>query len=493
MPSARDLLAQPGLGLRLVVGEQRLDDRLSWVATSEHLDPTPFLQGGELLLTTGMRLPHRADEVKAYADRLAAAGVTGLGFGLEVVHGRTPARLVRAADQAGLLLLEVDGPTPFVAVSKALSDLLAKEQYAEALRASQAQQDLTRAAVRDGAAGVVRTTARLVQGWAAVLDEEGALGEVHPATAAARASELVPELVRLGGGGPAAASLVEAGEHVSLHALVATGRVQGYFVAGLADRPGPLARSVLGVAAALLSFGLQRAEPADRRRDEALVDLACSGRVDPGALADLGGPLLRRTDLRVVVVTGPSARIDALAAELARLPGQVCLAAERGDEVVALVAEGRLPEVLALAEGHPELRVGVGDVVPPDRLPEGLAQARQAWATTTTTRRVVTLAETMSGALAVADPAASAEFAERLLHPLEQHARRTGVDLPGTVQVWLRHHGLYDPAASELGVHRHTLRNRVRRAEQLLGRPLDDPDVRMDLWFALRARRPPEP
>ena len=33
--------------------------------------------------------------------------------------------------------------------------------------------------------------------------------------------------------------------------------------------------------------------------------------------------------------------------------------------------------------------------------------------------------------------------------------------------------------------HRHTVRHRIRRAEAVLGRPLDDPAVRADLWFAL--------
>ena len=34
-------------------------------------------------------------------------------------------------------------------------------------------------------------------------------------------------------------------------------------------------------------------------------------------------------------------------------------------------------------------------------------------------------------------------------------------------------------------VHRHTVRHRLRRAEALLGRSLDDPGVRAELWLAL--------
>ncbi|MFD7945372.1 helix-turn-helix domain-containing protein, partial [Streptomyces sp. NPDC059744] len=46
-------------------------------------------------------------------------------------------------------------------------------------------------------------------------------------------------------------------------------------------------------------------------------------------------------------------------------------------------------------------------------------------------------------------------------------------------------------AAPDLGVHRHTLRYRMRRVEEILGRSLDDPDVRMELWLALKATSSP--
>jgi purine catabolism regulator len=61
------------------------------------------------------------------------------------------------------------------------------------------------------------------------------------------------------------------------------------------------------------------------------------------------------------------------------------------------------------------------------------------------------------------------------------------VELMATIRAWLNHHGQVDAAASELGVHRHTVRHRLRRAETLLERSLDDPSVRADLWFALRS------
>ena len=52
--------------------------------------------------------------------------------------------------------------------------------------------------------------------------------------------------------------------------------------------------------------------------------------------------------------------------------------------------------------------------------------------------------------------------------------------------MWLAHHGQTSAAASELGVHRHTLRSRIATAAHLLQRDLDAPDSRAEIWTALR-------
>ena len=43
-------------GLELVAGEEGAEGPVRWVHISEHEDPTPWLSGGELLLTTGYNL-----------------------------------------------------------------------------------------------------------------------------------------------------------------------------------------------------------------------------------------------------------------------------------------------------------------------------------------------------------------------------------------------------------------------------------------------------
>ncbi|MET7902013.1 PucR family transcriptional regulator [Streptomyces sp. NPDC005355] len=89
----------------------------------------------------------------------------------------------------------------------------------------------------------------------------------------------------------------------------------------------------------------------------------------------------------------------------------------------------------------------------------------------------------------LADDAVRA-FADGMLRALHEHDATGRGDLVASLRAWLSRHGQWDAAAADLGVHRHTLRYRMRRVEEILGRSLDDPDVRMELWLALKATGP---
>ena len=104
VPTVRTILDLPALGLVLRSGRHAIDAPVQWVAVSELEDPTPYLEGGELLLTTGLRLGER-DWVR-FVERLANAGVSALGLGVGLTHQRTPAGLVAAAEAAGLPLID---------------------------------------------------------------------------------------------------------------------------------------------------------------------------------------------------------------------------------------------------------------------------------------------------------------------------------------------------------------------------------------------------
>ena len=77
--------------LRLPVLAGDVSKPVGWVHGTELADPTPFLEGGELLLTTGLRPIDTG-----YVERLVRAGVVGLGFGTGLGHDVVPPGLVAA-------------------------------------------------------------------------------------------------------------------------------------------------------------------------------------------------------------------------------------------------------------------------------------------------------------------------------------------------------------------------------------------------------------
>jgi purine catabolism regulatory family protein/PucR-like helix-turn-helix protein len=492
-PTVRTLLADRSLGLRLLAGE-RLDLPIRWVATSELEDPTPFLLGGELLLTTGIPLGRGEAAAEGYVRRLLDVGVVGLGFGIGVGYDRVPEALVASAERHDLPLLEVDRPTPFIAISKTVSDLLAEEHYAGVTQGFRGQQQLTRAAVRSGSAGVARRLADLVGGWVLVLDATGAVRASHPKAASGRAAGLADHLDQLRGHRPAASSIVDGDEHVTVEPLGTEGRVRGFLVLGVDRALTTTDRAVLQVASALLSFAFEggRSDATERAARSAVLRMLMSGAIiDSDSLADLGAPALASESLWVVLAEVPPSARSELLLRWEDAAADRWLVAEHDGRLAVVVSQRReLARVESAAGGIDGVRLGCGGEVSRDRLADGGRQAHHALTSATASDRQVVYFDELaaSGAVELADPAAATAFAEAMLAPLDAYRDSSGIDLCHTLRVWLDHHGQFDPAAAELGLHRHTLRYRVRKAEQLLGRQLGDVNVRMDMWFALAAR-----
>ncbi|MDJ0108915.1 PucR family transcriptional regulator ligand-binding domain-containing protein, partial [Rhodococcus erythropolis] len=117
----RQLCATEQFGLRVLAGHDQLDRTLTWAHVSELPDPTPFLDGGELLLITGVSLPTTAAETTRFVRTLVAAGIAGIGFGTGLGYEQAPQTLVDAATRFSVPLLDVPLRTPFIALTKAVS------------------------------------------------------------------------------------------------------------------------------------------------------------------------------------------------------------------------------------------------------------------------------------------------------------------------------------------------------------------------------------
>src|SRR5437763_14080181 len=104
MLTVRELARDLELGL--LAGDDAADAPVRWVHISELPDPTPWLSGGELLLTTGMQLDG-ARRQRAFLTRLANHQLAGLGFGTAFMHEVVPAPLLAVASDRGFPVVEV--------------------------------------------------------------------------------------------------------------------------------------------------------------------------------------------------------------------------------------------------------------------------------------------------------------------------------------------------------------------------------------------------
>ncbi|WP_432137979.1 MULTISPECIES: PucR family transcriptional regulator [unclassified Streptomyces] len=564
-PTLASLVHHSALKLTVRAGGDRLDVPVRWAHVSELADPVPYMEGGELLLITALKLDAEDPEaMRRYVRRLVGAGVVGLGFAVGVNYEEVPKALVDAAEQEGLPLLEVPRRTPFLAISKAVSAAIAADQYRAVTAGFAAQRELTRQALTAGPEGLLTALAAQVDGWAALYDASGAVVAVAPEWASRRAARLTAEVERLRDRAAPASAVVGGPEHtdhddrVELHSLGTGRRPRSALAVGTAAALGTAERYAVHSAIALLTLTTERSSSlraAEQRLGTAVLRMLLAGEPDHAraVAGELYGPLLD-APFRIVVAESASASAAraqadvqphpgggragggefaprgtaarpsaaALAAgdpagdPLDRLAEVVESSAARSGEAVLVVPEGERLVVLtadggsavtscqeyaaALEAGRAsggvreaaedaELVLGLSAPAGPIAAAAAYKQAEQALSVARRRGRVCVEHEQLAAGSVLpllADDAVKA-FADGLLRALHEHDATGRGDLVASLRAWLSRHGQWDAAAADLGVHRHTLRYRMRRVEEILGRSLDDPDVRMELWLALKA------
>ena len=153
---------------------------MRWVHISEHEDPTPWLSGGELLLTTGYNLDTPAKQ-RSYVELLAEHSVAGIGFGVGFDHKRIPKAILDAARKLGMPLFEVPYEMPFIAITERAAARLVNEQYDVLERGTKVHERLERLVIDGGGLGeITASIAGALSGAALVFDGSGKQVARHP-------------------------------------------------------------------------------------------------------------------------------------------------------------------------------------------------------------------------------------------------------------------------------------------------------------------------
>jgi len=502
-------------GLELVAGEENGDRPVRWVHISEHEDPTPWLSGGELLMTTGYNLDSPPKQ-RSYVELLASKGVAGLGFGIGFDHKRLPKAVLDAARKHGMPTFVVPYEMPFIAITERAAARLVNEQYDVLERGTKVHERLERLVIDGG--GLEEITASIagaLPGAALVYDGSGKQVARHPQRGEPSAddeSAIGAELVRHGGSDGAHAFEPEATGDRALAVPVPGPRgasPAGWLVVLSENGPlGDFERLIAGQASIVVGLELMRERvvtETERRLAGDLLADALSGRLDTEELSGRLRPFGVHSEAAVLVFEvedppGTEAELEAVLGG-AGVPALVATSAAASRALLCAVVEASVRDPIAVARdaraqligAHPELRVAASRAVGVASLRRAFHEARCALEATSLNGNGTEVASYRDlGAftllLALQDDDALRLYSDGLLEPIQRGEGEYGGELLRSLEAFIENNGNWERAARQLYCHRHTLRYRIRKIEELTGRDLSRATDRIELWLALRAR-----
>lgn len=497
----------------VVAGKQHLERRVRWLHVIELVDTQGLLQGGELILATGIAFPQSPEEIAQYVDALADQGIAGLAIELGRRFASVPPAMVRACNRRHLPLIAFRREVPFVKVTEAAHSIIlmgqrrllqvtaaAHERFTELTSAEAPMEELVRAAAELAGGQVV--FANLMHQVLALHAPDGSTEDLLN-----RWNRKAFTLTRSFG------TQVDDADQTVVTPVEVRGRQRGRLVLFATGPPDRAQVTVIERAAAALGMRLLLEDDdvvvanAHRTVLEGIIS-GRSGSVEAmhARAAALGRPTRGRHYLPVVVVSaGRDLRwVVNRALDEARLDG---LAAQMGPDrwgvLLLLKNEQFEPALATFAASVRELCRGAGmerPVVARGGLVSALADVRHSFSEAVDVALASRAAGTprnqkdiysiedvkLRGLLyTLRNDARLQAFVERMLGPLLHRDTLDGGDWVRTLGVYLRFQGNKSLTAQELGVSRPTLYERLGRIQRLLRVDLDDPEWSTSLYAAI--------
>jgi len=505
------------LELELVAGERSAAAPIRWVHVSELSDPAPWLSGGELLLSTGMTLVDEAAQ-RAYVRRLAGHHLAGLGFGVGFTHASLPPALLDEARLLEFPLFAVPYEMPFIAITEHAFARLVSEQFDVLQRAVAIQRRMERLVLEERSLGeIVRGLANSIGATVMVLDGAGRTlashafrreldsglmatlrAEVAARTGAQAPRAFAPQVTEVAG--RAIALPVPSGS---------SGAPSSWLVAvPESDSVAEFERFLAHHAVMVVALAQMRARvvaETERRLAGDVLGLVLSGRIDAEDVAVRLAPFEIGAHAAVLVLAVEDP--DALEGELSRILTELgaralvaVVATARRRLLCAVLSDAADPLALAalvrerLATDGSTVRAAVSHNGPVSALRRSFHEARcalEVGAFTNGSAPAVASADDLGAyrlLLSLQDDDGLRQYCEDVLSPIERARTGNSDELLRSLEAFLEHNGGWEAAARALFCHRHTLRYRISRIEELTGRRLDRVENRIEFWLALRGR-----
>ncbi|MEN2738352.1 PucR family transcriptional regulator ligand-binding domain-containing protein [Microbacterium sp. X-17] len=485
MSILQDLLSHPELGATLVAGSDApapsREPRA--VALTELLDPTPWLRGGEVVLTTGMSLVSATDEEQAeFVRRLVSINCYALGYS-GIDGNPPPAAIIAEANAVGLPVFALDYDVPLSEITMFVTSRVIDHHYQRVRSGIEVHRRIMREVARNVSLGaILKVAVDAVPGISvSVLDWFGRViarrGEAEVTLPDAelslcRDSPTLPGVYR---------DLVLDGTATRVWTLAIDGEAEGFFACTGVDELDEISLLTLEHAIAGAVFVLAREMSGRRQRRASAADFIM--RLKRGSMnqkrflerlgesgMDTDAPL---TALCVVASNGvPVSELCRLVED--HLSPQSIIGTD-GAAVIAVVTDS--PAVAndlhaALVGVVGRVRVGVSSGRPEaSDLASSIREAEAAARMSVRNSGVFGLEDVPVPAMFGSEhPELRNLVVQRTLGPLLQADARESSQLVETLRAFIEHGCRPGPASASLFIHRHTLAYRLSKIAKLTGR-----------------------
>ena len=466
------LLGVPSLHLtKAGLAETTWHQDILWVAVTEQEDPQRFLNGGELILTTGMRLKSAAEQ-RRFVRQVQRAGAVGIGFGVGLTHDAVPPALIAEANRWGLPVVEVPYETPFIAIGKLVADAQSADHLVKLERLIAGHQILARALLTGGGlaellkhlGSMLRTEIVLTQFTAQLFNSVPG----HPApTAEGWASYPIP-----------------------------TGRRDActLWVKQPFEDSG-----IVGYAQNLISVELNnmvKQRQAQRALAGQVLEDVIHGTLETSeATRRLAGVGINSTRKNVVLLAESAAHYKQLVSSSLPQPLEAAVSAVVGKDLVVVMPDDgsgasararSLSDHFAEAGIHATIGIG-GAYTKPNGLRWSYFEARDAASHGLPVNEPERLS--LTSLLLASEDVPLADMAHESLNPLRTFDVAHGAELMTTLESYLNNNGSVAAVAEELTLHRNTVRYRLAQITELTGYDPAQTQDRVQLWLALAVQR----
>lgn len=498
----RDLADLPDLKLQPIVTPEHFDPTIRWVVTTDMLDPSRYLSGGELVLT-GLMWRAGPEDSRTFVRAVSKAGIAALAAS---DGGVVPDDLVDACREHGLPLFRVPADIAFATVTESVVRQLSTARASDLSLVLDRHRRLVASAGPGGGLGPLLEMVSSDLGmkcWVVASSGRVLAGSENPPDTAAVAREFMTS-VRLPRycrtqrvsifpvDGEATPRVVDwfvafesdwqtwdvprtslAGQLASIVA-VERGRVDER-VSGSGILAQEFVRSIVGGATPADILAQMHVIGLDTETRYAAIVAATSGEtLRLGELRPLLRELLAPLDITLGVVEN-----EAIAVVEART--------DKTDAVrraVQSVTPGLIGSGTTIGVSAPTAAADIRSAIEEARYARRLAEGRGADCSVVGHDELATLTILLAN---VPDDVRRM-FTSRLLDPLTEYDDQHNSDLIATLSVYLDTNGAWTRCAEQLHMHVNSVRYRMQRIEELTGRDLSRLEDRIEFYLALRLR-----